>query len=99
MAHKISYNIFLGQEVAGKITLKHLYEIAQIKIQDPPNALLTLEQMCGMLVGVARTCGIQIVRELQVDEYKEFLETRKEVVETQKKELQEKREAKMLRTG
>lgn len=55
--------------------------------------------MCGMLVGVARTCGIQIVRELQVDEYKEFLETRKEIVETQKKELQEKREAKMLRTG
>lgn len=93
------HNIFLGQEIAGKITLKHLYEIAQIKIQDPPNALLTLEQMCGMLVGVARTCGIQIVRELQVDEYKEFLETRKEIVETQKKELQEKREAKMLRTG
>lgn len=32
-----------GNEIAGKITLKHLYEIAKIKIEDPPNALLTLE--------------------------------------------------------
>lgn len=32
-----------GREVSGKITLKHLYEIAQIKIMDPPNALLTME--------------------------------------------------------
>lgn len=32
-----------GAEVAGKITLKHLYEIAKIKLEDPPNALLSLE--------------------------------------------------------
>lgn len=32
-----------GREVAGMITLKHLYEIAAIKIQDPPNALLTMK--------------------------------------------------------
>lgn len=32
-----------GIEVAGKITLKHLYEIAKIKLEDPPNALLSLE--------------------------------------------------------
>lgn len=86
------------QEVAGKITLKHLYEIATIKIQDPPNALLSLEQMCEMLVGVARTCGIQIVRDLDATEYGQFLEERKVVVDEQKKDLQEKREAKMLRT-
>lgn len=35
--------MFPGGEVAGKITLKHLYEIATIKLEDPPNALLTLE--------------------------------------------------------
>lgn len=87
------------KEVAGKITLKHLYEIAAIKIQDPPNALLTLQQMCEMLVGVARTCGIQIVRDLDPEEYGKFLEERKAVVDEQKKELLEKREAKMLRTG
>jgi len=32
-----------GKEVAGMITLKHLYEIAAIKIQDPPNVLLTMQ--------------------------------------------------------
>lgn len=87
------------REVAGKITLKHLYEIAAIKIQDPPNALLSMQQMCDMLIGVARTCGIQVVRDLDAAEYGQFLEERKLVVEQQKKELEEKREAKMLRTG
>lgn len=35
--------MFPGNEISGKITLKHLYEIAKIKLEDPPNALLTLE--------------------------------------------------------
>lgn len=91
--------MYPGREVAGKITHRHLYEIAQIKLQDPPNALLTLEQMCTMLVGVARTLGIQVVRELPADEYAEFLAERRETVEQQRRELQEAREAKMLRTG
>uniref|UniRef100_A0A182P864 Large ribosomal subunit protein uL11m n=1 Tax=Anopheles epiroticus TaxID=199890 RepID=A0A182P864_9DIPT len=88
-----------GKEIAGKITRKHLYEIAKIKLQDPPNALLTLEHMCKALVGAARTCGIKIVDELDPAEYKEFLEQRRQVVEDQRKELQEKREARMLRVG
>ncbi|XP_035904198.1 39S ribosomal protein L11, mitochondrial [Anopheles stephensi] len=88
-----------GKEIAGKITRKHLYEIAKIKLQDPPNALLTLEHMCKALVGIARTCGIEIVNELDPVEYKEFLEHRRQVVEDQRKELQEKREARMLRVG
>lgn len=91
--------MYSRKETAGKITLKHLYEIAQIKIQDPPNALLTMEQMCKSLIGVAATCGIQVVRDLDKDEYAKFLEERKEVVAQQKQELQEKKEAKMLRTG
>jgi large subunit ribosomal protein L11 len=88
-----------GQEICGKISLKHLYEIAQIKIQDPPNALLSLEQMCNMLIGICRSVGIQVVKTLEADNYQEFLDERKIVVENQKKELQEKREAKMLRTA
>jgi len=90
--------MFPKNEIAGKITLKHLYEIAAIKIQDPPNALLTMQQMCQMLVGISRTCGIEIVRELDADEYGQFLEERTKTVAQQKQELQEKREAKMLRT-
>lgn len=91
--------MYPSKEIAGKITLKHLYEIAAIKIQDPPNALLTMEQMCNMLIGVSRSCGIQIVRDLAPDEYAHFLEERKSIVEEQKAELQAKKEAKMLRTG
>lgn len=91
--------MFPKKEVAGKITLKHLYEIAAIKIQDPPNALLSMQQMCEMLVGVARSCGIQVVKELKAEDYAKFLEERRVIVEQQKQELQEKREAKMLRTG
>lgn len=35
--------MYPGNEVSGKITRKHLYEIAKIKLEDPPNALLSLE--------------------------------------------------------
>lgn len=35
--------MYPGKEISGKITLKHLYEIAKIKLEDPPNALLSLE--------------------------------------------------------
>lgn len=91
--------MYPGKEIAGKITLRHVYEIAQIKIQDPPNALLSMEQMCNMLIGIARSVGIQVVDELTPEDYKNFLEERKQIVEDQKRELQEKREAKMLRTG
>lgn len=55
--------------------------------------------MCEMLVGTARTCGIEIVEHLDPVEYQKYLDERKIVVEDQRRELQEAREAKMLRTG
>lgn len=55
--------------------------------------------MCKMLIGSARTCGIEVVRTLDPVEYKQFLEDRQIVVEQQRKDLQEAREAKMLRTA
>lgn len=55
--------------------------------------------MCVMMVGVARTCGIEIVKDINAEEYSKFLEDRKLVVEEQRKQLQEAKEAKMLRTG
>ncbi|XP_015110743.1 39S ribosomal protein L11, mitochondrial isoform X1 [Diachasma alloeum] len=88
-----------GNEVAGKVTLRHLYEIAKIKSQDPPLTLLTLQQITQMLVGIARTCGIKIVREIDPDEYAVFLKEREAIVEEQKQALQAAKEAKMLRTG
>lgn len=91
--------MYPSREISGKITLKHLYEIAAIKIKDPPNALLSMEDMCKAIVGAAHCCGIEIVKDLTAEDYAKFLEERKAVVEEQKKELQEKREAKMLRTA
>ncbi|VEN59148.1 unnamed protein product [Callosobruchus maculatus] len=88
-----------GKEISGKVTLRHVYEIAQIKREDPPLQIKSLEEVCKMIVGVARSCGIEIVHDLDPKEYGEFLKERQAIVEQQKKELQEKREAKMLRTG
>jgi large subunit ribosomal protein L11 len=88
-----------GKEVAGKITLKHVYEIARIKSEDPPLECTPLKVICGMLIGTARSCGIEVVRHLDPVEYGEFLEERKLIIEQQRKELDEKKEARMLRTG
>ncbi|KYM76554.1 39S ribosomal protein L11, mitochondrial [Atta colombica] len=86
-------------EVAGKITLKHLYEIAKIKLEDPPNALLNLEQMCQMIVGIAHTCGIEIVREIDPEEYNQFLKDREVEVLRYREQLQLAKESKVLRTN
>ncbi|KAL0105566.1 hypothetical protein PUN28_015801 [Cardiocondyla obscurior] len=86
-------------EIAGKITLKHLYEIAQIKIEDPSNALLTLQQMCQMIAGMARACGIEIVREIDPIEYEQFLKDREVTLAEFREELRLAKESKMLRTN
>lgn len=86
-------------EVAGKITLKHLYEIAVIKSEDPPLALLNVQQICEMMVGIARSCGIEVVRELDPEEYKQFLKEREESVAELKEYFRSIKESKMLRTN
>ena len=86
-----------GSEIAGKITLKHVYEIAKIKSQDEILSVKPLQFICNSIIGSARSLGIQVVRSLDADEYGEFLQERAKIVEQQKKELQEVKEAKMLR--
>ena len=88
-----------AREVAGKLSLKHIYEIAVIKQQDPPLQCLSLKTICEQLIGIARTCGIQVVPGLVAAEYGQFLEERKAVIAQQIKELEEKKEARLLRTG
>lgn len=56
--------IFLVRETCGKVTLKHIYEIAKIKSQDPPLEWKPLKEICTMLIATARTCGIEVVKEL-----------------------------------
>lgn len=86
-------------EVAGKITLKHVYEIAKIKSEDPSLALLSLKDICNMMIGIARTCGIEIVREIDPEEYKQFLKNREEDIAKYREELRSLKESKMLRTN
>ncbi|XP_042872329.1 39S ribosomal protein L11, mitochondrial-like [Penaeus japonicus] len=86
-----------GREIAGKVSLKHIYEIAKIKQQDPPLQLTPLKQICELTIGVAHSIGLEVVREVDPEEYSDFLKNRTSVVEEQLKELQEKKEAKMLR--
>ncbi|XP_031845655.1 mitochondrial ribosomal protein L11 [Nomia melanderi] len=85
-------------EIAGKITFKHLYEIARIKATDPPLALMTLQQICQMLVGIARSCGIEVVRSLDPVEYEEFMKQREENVRLRKEEAELSKQTKLLRT-
>lgn len=87
-----------GKETSGKITLKHIYEIAKIKGVDPPLECKSEFELCNMLIGIARSCGIEVVKDLDPKEYSEFLAERKTIEVEQKKALQEKKEAKMLRT-
>jgi large subunit ribosomal protein L11 len=87
-----------GRELAGKVTLKHVYEIAKIKHQDPALQLFDLEEVCRMVVGSAKSCGIEVVRgDLDPVEYGEFLKRRAVEIEEKVQELKAAREAKVLR--
>ncbi|PPQ77310.1 hypothetical protein CVT25_010892 [Psilocybe cyanescens] len=50
-----------GHEVTGTISLKHVYEIAKIKATDDHMKTLPLESIARMLVGSARSLGVQVV--------------------------------------
>ncbi|XP_055120629.1 large ribosomal subunit protein uL11m isoform X2 [Symphalangus syndactylus] len=54
-----------GKEVAGLVTLKHVYEIARIKGQDEAFALqdVPLSSVVRSIIGSARSLGIRVVKE------------------------------------
>ncbi|XP_065218410.1 large ribosomal subunit protein uL11m [Planococcus citri] len=88
-----------GREIAGKITHRHLYEIAKIKSQDEAFDCVPLQEIVQRFVGIARSCGIEIVRHLDPEEYGEFLKERTKIIAEQRKELDELKAAKVLRTA
>lgn len=59
--------------------------------------MVPMEEICRSVIGTAHSCGIQVVKEVKPEEYGKFLEDRKEIVAQQEKELEEQRQAKMLR--
>lgn len=48
-----------GAEVTGTISIKHVYEIAKIKMKDVD---VTEKEMCKVVAGSARSLGLRIVR-------------------------------------
>ncbi|ELU07658.1 hypothetical protein CAPTEDRAFT_169602 [Capitella teleta] len=86
-----------SQEVAGKVTLKHIYEIAKIKSADPPFENVPMEIICKMIIGSAHSCGIEVVKELNAEQYGAFLEEREAIVTQQEEDLMEAKAAKMMR--
>ena len=79
------------------MSLKHVYEIALLKKQDPVNRHTPTQEMCDKVIRSAHTCGIEVVKHLNPTEYGQFLEERRLVVEEQEKEILEKKQAKLLR--
>ena len=79
------------------MTVKHVYEIAKIKSTDPSMEGYDMKEICKFVIHVAHTCGIQVVTSLDPVEYRQFLDERKDILEEQEKELEQIRQAKLLR--
>ncbi|XP_033994634.1 39S ribosomal protein L11, mitochondrial [Trematomus bernacchii] len=69
-----------GHETAGMVSVRAVYEIAQVKAEDDCFKMRNtpLQMVVKNIIGSARSLGIQIVNDLSADEYKLFLEQREE---------------------
>jgi len=69
-----------NQGVVGKITHKHVYEIAKIKIQQENIKIrdISMKEMCEKITEQCYKMGVDVVRHLDADEYDEFLLEREE---------------------
>ncbi|XP_048663635.1 39S ribosomal protein L11, mitochondrial isoform X1 [Marmota marmota marmota] len=75
-----------GKEVAGLVSLKHIYEIARVKAQDDAFALqdVHLSSVVRSIVGSARSLGIRVMKDLSVEELAAFQKERAEFLAAQK---------------
>ncbi|CAG0918104.1 unnamed protein product [Notodromas monacha] len=88
-----SYTV--GKDVAGKITLRHVYEIAQLKSQDITLQMMSMEEICKCVVKTAKSCGVEVVEgDIDPVEYEGFLKNRALEIEAKIAELKELRETK-----
>lgn len=53
-----------GHVAASSLTLKHVYEIAKVKQQDPYCQYMPLESICMSIIGTANSMGIKVQKEL-----------------------------------
>ena len=88
----------LGYEVAGKLSVKHIYEIAKVKeTSDNRFRGMSIQNICKSLIGQCHNIGIQVVKDLKPEEYGKFLTRREIVVKRQEAKFEAKRQAKLLR--
>ncbi|XP_051716277.1 39S ribosomal protein L11, mitochondrial [Ctenopharyngodon idella] len=69
-----------GHETAGMVTVRAVYEIAQVKSQDDSFKLqdTSMQNVVKSIIGSARSLGIKIVNDLSPVEYGEFLREREQ---------------------
>ena len=86
-------------EIAGKLSLKHIYEIALVKSKDEWYDCVPLKKICQEIIDEARYMGFEVVKHLDEAEYAKFLRYREDVIADQIKLLEEKRQARIQRIG
>ncbi|KAJ8015671.1 hypothetical protein DPEC_G00028530 [Dallia pectoralis] len=69
-----------GHETAGMVSVRAVYEIAQVKAQDEAFKIrnASLETVVKSIIGSAHSLGIKIVNDLTAEEYQTFLEEKEE---------------------
>ncbi|KAB5571292.1 hypothetical protein PHYPO_G00223310 [Pangasianodon hypophthalmus] len=69
-----------GHETAGMVSVRAVYEIAQVKAQDECFKLqdASVQNVVKSIIGSARSLGIKVVRDLSPEDYGEFLRQREE---------------------
>lgn len=50
-----------GGKPAGKVSLKHIYEIAKVKCGDEGLGVLGLERVAKGILGTAKTMGVEVI--------------------------------------
>jgi len=85
-------------EIVGKLSMKHIYEIAKFKSNDKVLVGVPLKEICLLLLKECDKIGIQVQNgDLDPVALKVFLDERREIVAAQLKEIEEREAAKMLR--
>lgn len=54
--------VYIGHDIVGRVSLRHIYEIARVKSQDPNFAGIPLENICKTVMGSAKSLGIEVIR-------------------------------------
>ena len=80
------------------MNLRHIYEIAKIKQQDYWWEITPLKDLCEIVIKCAVGMRLQIERNIDPEEYRQFLEERQKYLVEKRKRLDEEKEAKILRT-